>query len=459
MSVTLTYDGVLSRVQIAATGLGTAPYALIERSTNQVVWTTVRGGAAAAVTAGACSLSDYEFVPNVVNYYRVTTPKAVTFVNKGAASHGDNTALDPALPAGIAAGDLLLCLTAIRNAGGAADVPGGYTALVSFTYVKLCAKIAGSSETAPHCTYVGVAGNTTSAQVAAFRNARLSASGFATMDNSVAAQNIALPALPVELAAQLVVAFGQKHDDWTSVATLSGFTEIDEPSTTTGNDQGLVWDYKVETVPSDIAASSFVVTGGAAAISKGAVVAIEPDVLQQTNSITPSISTVWVKSIRRPFLNTAVRSVGLTDITRRDRTGVFRIVGRSLPVAVTDVRGSREFTLRLLTQNTADRDRIDLVLASGDPLFLHVPPTYPTGSLYAVVGDSKQLERVPQGVLTVFELPVIEVAAPGPDLVGATATYQNVLSGYATYTALLAGEPTYQDVVERIGDPVDVIVP
>ena len=66
--------------------------------------------------------------------------------------------------------------------------------------------------------------------------------------------------------------FGWKQDDWTSVATVSGFTEIDEPDTTTGDDQGIVWDYRIDTTPDLVTpGASFVVTGGASAISRSAV--------------------------------------------------------------------------------------------------------------------------------------------------------------------------------------------
>jgi hypothetical protein len=71
----LTYDLVLSRVRIdlavvrAAAGVdGTG---VVQRSTDQIQWSTVRGGGAAPVTAAAVPLDDYEFAPDVTNYYRV----------------------------------------------------------------------------------------------------------------------------------------------------------------------------------------------------------------------------------------------------------------------------------------------------------------------------------------------------------------------------------------------------
>lgn len=458
MSVTPTYDGTLSRVRISATGLGTALTALVERSTNQVVWTTVRGGAEVPVASGACAIDDYEFAPNVVNYYRVTTPEAITFVAAGTAAHADNAALDPALPAGWAQNDLLLVLTAIRNTGGGADTPSGYTALVSMGHVKLCGKIAGSSESAPHCTYSGVAGDSTSAQTAAFRNAQLVTSLFATLTNA-AAQNINYPALTVTEQAQLVLFLGWKHDDWTSVATIGGPTEIGDPSTTLGNDQGIVWDYGVYVSPPDIPASSFSVTGGTSEVSKGAVVAIRPAMLQQTNSITPTLTSIWIKNLSRPFLNRAVDVVGWSDVAEPARQGLFDVVGRDFPVAVTDKRGSRRYELVVKQPNPTAAEDFRLCLKAGDPVLVHVPPTCDVPGMYAVIADTNTRRTSAYGQKRFFTLPLTEVAAPTAEIVPATLTYQTVLNSYATYTAVLAGETTYLDVLEGIGSPGDVIVP
>ncbi|MEO3931177.1 hypothetical protein ABGB07_46160, partial [Micromonosporaceae bacterium B7E4] len=45
----------------------------VQRSTNEITWTTVRGGAVTP-SAGIVRVDDYEFVPGVVNYYRVLGP-------------------------------------------------------------------------------------------------------------------------------------------------------------------------------------------------------------------------------------------------------------------------------------------------------------------------------------------------------------------------------------------------
>jgi hypothetical protein len=75
MSLTATYNGDLARVSLAATDAFTADHIVIERSTNQVRWTTVRG--ASDLDPGAASIDDYEFDPGVTNYYRARSYSAI----------------------------------------------------------------------------------------------------------------------------------------------------------------------------------------------------------------------------------------------------------------------------------------------------------------------------------------------------------------------------------------------
>lgn len=74
MSLTATFDSGLFRVQLAATTLGaTATYAVVERSSNELAWTTVRGGTALPVASEAASLDDYEYFTGVQTFYRITS--------------------------------------------------------------------------------------------------------------------------------------------------------------------------------------------------------------------------------------------------------------------------------------------------------------------------------------------------------------------------------------------------
>lgn len=179
-------------------------------------------------------------------------------------------------------------------------------------------------------------------------------------------------------------------------------------------------------------------------------------------TITVQLDGLWLKSISRPFLNHKVTGpVYMSAIDLPERNGIFNIVGRSRRVAVTDVRVGKELSLELMTPNSAEADAVELLLASGDPLFVqpHTTHACPIPMMYAVAGRASRrlVSNGRDGWF--FTMPLSEVAAPGPDVIPATVTYQNILDSFPTYAALLAAEASYATILERISDPTDVIVP
>jgi hypothetical protein len=74
LSLTAAYDTTLSRVELSAGTLGgSATYAVVERSANELLWETVRGGVALPVTSGDAELKDAEFFADVPTHYRITS--------------------------------------------------------------------------------------------------------------------------------------------------------------------------------------------------------------------------------------------------------------------------------------------------------------------------------------------------------------------------------------------------
>jgi len=417
------------------------------------------------------SLDDYEFVPGALNRYRVrgleTGP--ITFVGVGAGATAVNASVTPALPV-IAGGtpvpgDALVALASIRNSGaGTVNVPAGWTLIRAFGNVALIGRRYVAGDAAPTITFAGgVALADTLGQVVAFRRASIvPATGTDQLNGS--AQNIAYPLMTVPVDGAVVIAAGWKQDDFTSVATLaSPFAEIGEVSSTAGDDASQVWDYQIQTLDADITAASFVVTGGASAISRGAVVALpHADFLnEQIASLTPTLDRIWIKSITRPFLNRAFRVVNPSDVGRPGRGEDFDAVNRSYPIAVTELAGSRRWTLTLHVDNDGDAQTLDYVIASGDVLFVHTPVGCGVPGGYVRVAGMN--ERRPSArVYThsrIFALSVVEVAAPGPDVVGAIGTWASVLAAYATWADVLAAFPTWADLLAFKGSPSEVIVP
>lgn len=470
MTVTLTLDTANAKVTITATGLAAANYATVERSINQVVWTTVRGGVQVALTAGAFTapLDDYEFTPGVTNYYRVrgVETAAITFVAAGAASTANNASVTPALPAGLVVGDAMIAFVSIRNSGaGTVNTPAGWTLIRAFGNAALFGRRNQAGDAAPTFTFTGgVLNADTIGQIAAWRSADI-APHTSTDQLNGSAQNIATPALTITQPGCVLIAAGWKQDDWTSVATFGGggWAEIGEPSATAGDDAGQVWDYIIETTPISLGASSFVVTGGASAISRGAAIALPhaPFLNEQTSTIVPVLDRVWLKSLTRPFLNRPVTVVGFTDPSRPARSTEHDVVGRTNPVARNDLRSSRRWTVDLYTKTASDAQTLDFLLASGDVMLLHVPRGADVPGGYVQIKDTGQRHpdgRV-RGAARVFTLPLVEVAPPGPDVAATIGTWTSVLAGYADWNAVLAAFPTWADLLALHGDPAEVIVP
>jgi hypothetical protein len=215
---------------------------------------------------------------------------AISYVGVGTAAHAVDANVTPGMPASIAKGDLLLCWAATRGTTGTVGLPSGWTSLVQLANVRLIGKIYDGSEAAPTIVMTSSGGNDCSAQIAAWRNAQLSLISSTSQTNG-GAQNIAVPALTgLDRDNCLVVVCGWKQDDWTSVAALTGFTEIAEFTSTAGADHGLVWDYVIQTTVAATSSTTFTVTGGTSQQSKAVVVALAGDV--QTATVTRAVNGV-----------------------------------------------------------------------------------------------------------------------------------------------------------------------
>jgi hypothetical protein len=189
--------------------------------------------------------------------------------------------------------------------------------------------------------------------------------------------------------------------------------------------------------------------------------AVDVQLSSETASTTPVIDRVWLKSVARPYLNRAVVVQDYTAPTRRARAARFDIVGRSMPVVVSEVSSGREWSLRVMTYDLAEAHAVELLLASGDVLHVQVPPGFDIPGGYVGVGDQTRdrISRPLSDNRRLFSIPLYEAAAPGPDVVGFTATWEGLLAEYGTWTEVLAAFPTWADVLEFVTSPDTVIVP
>ena len=179
-----------------------------------------------------------------------------------------------------------------------------------------------------------------------------------------------------------------------------------------------------------------------------------------TAAITQDVDHAWLKVPAAPYLNRPVIVVDRSDVTRRARRGLFDVVGRSNPVAVGDVASSLAYTAQLMTSTAAEERDLDYLFASGEIVFLQLPSTaqvMPEG--YFSVGDTSRRPTLRTSARRLWDVPLVQVAAPGPEVVGSTYTWTSVLADYATWADLLADNATWADLLERVGSASDVIVP
>jgi hypothetical protein len=417
--LTLAYDGVLSRVRISASSLPPAVSLVrVERSTNQASWVTVRGAIALVPSVGRVLVDDYEFRPDVANYYRVR------------AYMSDGREVSGALN---------------TNPWLETDASGwtGASATVARSTVRAHEGVASLLITPDG---VGASGGANADRVTATAAADYLASMwvYATATTTVG------PAVNwwTALSGGTLVSTGFVGPTAVTAGTWTSMSGVlTAPATTAGAGMRARHSGTPTTSQTWWADEIQLNLVGTGPILSG--------------TITPPLTNVWLKSIARPFLNRAVQVATYSEIARPSRAGVFDVVGRTMPVAVADVRGSRRWTLNLVTDTDQQATDLDLILASGDALFIHVPTTgleSTTPSGYVSVGNTGQRRMGPHLPQQVFELPCTEVAAPGPDVVGATITWQGVVATYPTWSGVVAAHATWANVLELIGNGTEVVV-
>lgn len=241
----------------------------------------------------------------------------ITFVGAGAAQTGHNAAtLSPPLHASTAAGDVVVLHASIRGTAASMTVAGGSTPWVLLAdngHQRLFGKVAAAGEPTPTVTFTGGSvGDDNFAQCATWRGVEPSVENtVGSTSSNGSAQNISYASLDLPGDGMALIVAGWKQDDWTSVATLAGMTEIAETFATTGNDAGQVWDYQIQTTVADLVSGSFVVTGGAAAIGRG---------------LSLGLRRAAAISVQEQDAYPPRTLVTVTDLTGGDDVVVYRVV-------------------------------------------------------------------------------------------------------------------------------------
>lgn len=221
----------------------------------------------------------------------------ISFVGAGTSSANNNADGTPTIPS-VNVGDFILLLGILRGLDADANPctlvgVSGYTQLFNFVHStgSPCPRLIGfykfaaAGEGNPTIDITPQAtGNTVVGHVCAFRGVdRVNPINIlgSTSENA-SAQNIgAITGITPTVRDGVVIVCGGKCDDWTSVDTLTGdsltWAEIGEPSSTLGQDAGIVWDYALYDTPAAISNKTFTVTGGASQKALGVMFSLNPD--------------------------------------------------------------------------------------------------------------------------------------------------------------------------------------
>jgi hypothetical protein len=477
MAVTLTYDSVLSRVRIDATGLGaSAAFARVERSLDQVTWTTVRGGVDQVVTAGVMTtLDDYEFISDVQNFYRVTpfdsgvmTDTFTRTVSNGwgTATSGQTWSHPSSTLANFSTNGTKGLVSAATVTTYRRCQPSPSPTMTDF---NMKFTVANNRVAASDWHVAGVAFRAVSdlsRYFARIEFRHVPANGvFATLYRQINGVTVELESVNFgtcvinEVFGVRVMAQGsnQKFKIWRNVSGEPSDWTIETTDTnhTLGNTMimSAVGVNSTVTLPVTYTYDDFIMTYPPQA--SGAA---------QSSSITPSLDGVWIKSLGRPFLNRKLNcEPDPGTITREGKGTVTPVVTHSLPIGTNAVRGSRELTINIPTSTVDDQIFYNVIIGTGDPLFFHTPAAHPLPTMYVVVEDSTEerplLDRRCHEDWRNFILPLKEVAAPGAGVIGSTGTWATVIATYASWGALVTAKPTWFLLLEVVGSVNEVIVP
>lgn len=176
-----------------------------------------------------------------------------------------------------------------------------------------------------------------------------------------------------------------------------------------------------------------------------------------SDTITPTLGGFWLCSIMRSFLNLAPMVVDYQEPQRTTRGGQNEIVGRALPIGQAELMGSRAWTLTLRVTTLAEARNLEMLIASGDVLWLLTPAGCPIPSGYYRVASMAPRRVRPRGAARLFDLPLLEVAAPGPDVTTAQSTWDTVIGAYGSWEDLVAAHTSWDSVLALLGDPAEVV--
>jgi hypothetical protein len=460
VSLSAVYNNTSAKITVSISGApANAQTVLLQRSTDQITWTTVRGASSLTLSGSAVAIDDYEFTDGVVNYYqaRYTDATGPTYQTSGAlattTASGATASVTPALPSGITDGDTVYLLFSCTKATATlTGVTGGFTGVWAASQLTIYGVRWFPGIAAPTITWGGLAsGDIVMAKTIRYRNAGTSAGSTITVVGAANAATTSIATPGNTTAGSTGMRLVYQSSTHTSVSPVA---------TTDDHATGYaLMAYHGQALP--LTAVTITVTGGTSAVSDVLDVSISAYgtslATVDTGSATPALTTVWIKNPIRPYLNRAVNIIGVADVTRPARTGVFDVIARTLPVAVTDLLGGRSTTVTVRCPDRATSLDLENCLLTGETLFIHSPngAVAPTG--YFVLGTMTKQRPASTIAVRYLQLPITEVAQPSSVIAATLSSWQTVVSTYSTWSAVIAAQASWTTLLQLVGSPSDVI--
>jgi hypothetical protein len=130
-----------------------------------------------------------------------------------------------------------------------------------------------------------------------------------------------------------------------------------------------------------------------------------------------SSSQQWIKSGPYPSLNVPIMFVSQPGHTRPARQGVFRVLGRSDAVVVSDARGGKEGSISFYVDEE-DFETFDELLDTEGPFLIQAPSDHKWTDKWVTLGDEEATRYVDKAWSEegIRAFPWIEVAEPTDDI-------------------------------------------
>lgn len=177
----------------------------------------------------------------------------------------------------------------------------------------------------------------------------------------------------------------------------------------------------------------------------------DASVYADSDPVTPTSASSWLKHPFKPYLNRPVHLHRMPPRALPARRGVARPIDRPDPIVVHQTRSTDAGQVVIQTDGTwAENDAIRALLADGAPLLLQQRGVLGEGQLYISV-DTAALglldERLGLGYRRNIALAFDVVGRPpGTAAAPRGLSYADLAATYPTYEHLAAAKPTYLDL-------------